>query len=262
MNLELVNAAKITVITVVFNGDKYLERTIQSVINQDYPNLEYVIVDGGSTDGTIDIIRRYQNKIDYWHSKKDYGIYDAMNRGLDHASGAWVIFMNAGDTFYNQKTVSEVFSEVNWKCVVIYGGVQILYPGFSRIESPGNPKHLWKGMQFSHQSTFIDREYHQAHRYNISNKIAADLEFFYNAFTDGAKFAKTTKVISSVITGGVSETHRVATILSSMDAICGQNFKPFIRLYFYLKAIYSIIKVMVKKLLPNSLVKRIILLKK
>ncbi len=262
MNLELVNAVKVTVITVVFNGDKYLERTIQSVTNQDYPNLEYVVIDGGSTDGTIDIIRKYQGKINYWHSKKDHGIYDAMNRGLDYANGRWVIFMNAGDTFYKDTTVSEVFSEVKEDYIVIFGGVQILYPGFSRVKSPGNPEDLWKGMQFSHQSSFINTKYHLSHPYNVLNKIAADLEFFYNSFNDGARFFKSTKIIATVITGGVSEKNRIATILASMSAICGNDLKLHIRAYFILRIVNSTIKSILKILLPYYLVKKLILLKR
>ncbi len=80
----------ITVITVVYNGEKYLEETIQSVINQTYPNVEYIIIDGGSTDETIDIIKKYEDKIDLWISEKDEGIYDAMNKGIYLATGQWV----------------------------------------------------------------------------------------------------------------------------------------------------------------------------
>jgi len=108
----------ITIITVVYNGEEYLEETIKSVINQDYPNIEYIIIDGGSTDGTIDIIKKYEDYIDYWVSEKDSGIYDAMNKGISLALGKWINFMNAGDKMLylnpddlikNKKTFSVYF---------------------------------------------------------------------------------------------------------------------------------------------------------
>ena len=87
----------ISIITVVYNGDKYLEETVQSVLSQTYDNVEYIIIDGASTDGTIDIIRKYEDQIDYWVSERDKGMYDAMNKGIDAASGELINFMNAGD---------------------------------------------------------------------------------------------------------------------------------------------------------------------
>ncbi|MCI5136399.1 MAG: glycosyltransferase [Candidatus Electrothrix sp. AW2] len=92
----------ITVITVVFNGVQRLEETILSVIGQTYDNVEYIIIDGGSTDGTLDIIRKYEHAIDYWVSEKDRGIYDAMNKGIDLTTGEWMNFMNAGDSFFSK----------------------------------------------------------------------------------------------------------------------------------------------------------------
>jgi glycosyltransferase involved in cell wall biosynthesis len=89
----------ITVITVVFNGAKTLEQTILSVVNQTYKNVEFIIIDGGSTDGTLDIIRKYEYAIDYWVSEPDKGIYDAWNKGLAKASGEWIAFLGSDDIY-------------------------------------------------------------------------------------------------------------------------------------------------------------------
>ena len=98
----------ISIITVVFNGEKKLEKTISSVINQTYDNLEYIVIDGSSKDGTIDIIKKYEDKINYWVSEKDSGIYEAMNKGILASKGDYINFMNAGDFFTRKNLVSEV----------------------------------------------------------------------------------------------------------------------------------------------------------
>ena len=98
----------ISIITVVFNGEKKLEKTILSVINQTYDNLEYIVIDGSSKDGTIDIVKKYEDKINYWVSEKDSGIYEAMNKGILASKGDYINFMNAGDFFTKNNLVSEV----------------------------------------------------------------------------------------------------------------------------------------------------------
>src|ERR1700761_611826 len=101
---------KLSVITIVYNNVRDIERTMLSVINQTYQNVEYIIVDGLSNDGTLDIIHKYSDKVAKLISEKDEGIYDAMNKGLAAATGDYVIFMNSGDEFYDINTVSNVFA--------------------------------------------------------------------------------------------------------------------------------------------------------
>ncbi|MBV4191775.1 glycosyltransferase, partial [Bacteroides fragilis] len=111
----------ITVITVCYNAISDIEKTILSVIHQLYSNIEYVIIDGGSVDGTIEIIEKYHDKISYWISESDKGIYDAMNKGVDKATGEWVCFMNAGDTFYSPDTILSVSDCFCHQYDIVYG---------------------------------------------------------------------------------------------------------------------------------------------
>ena len=91
-SMEQIDSPLITVVTVVFNDVQHIEETILSVVNQTYPNIEYIIIDGGSTDGTVDIIKKYEERIAYWVSEPDQGIYDAMNKGIQKATGEWINF--------------------------------------------------------------------------------------------------------------------------------------------------------------------------
>ena len=128
----------ITIITVVFNGEKYLEETIKSVINQTYDNVEYIIIDGGSTDGTLDIIKKYEDKIDYWVSEKDNGMYDALNKGFSISQGDICAWLNADD-FY-QKWALEYVALImkKNKYVKWLTGIPVLYneKGFIVYVSP------------------------------------------------------------------------------------------------------------------------------
>ena len=107
----MANNPLISIVTVVYNGKVFLEETILSIINQTYKNIEYIIIDGGSTDGTVDIIKKYENKISYWISEKDNGIYDAMNKGIKKSTGEWINFMNAGDLFNDNNVLTNFYNK-------------------------------------------------------------------------------------------------------------------------------------------------------
>ena len=103
----------ISIITAVYNGEKFLEQTIQNIVNQTYPNIEYIIIDGGSTDKTCEIIKRYEHLIDYWVSEPDNGISDAFNKGVQLARGEYINFQGDGDGFCNSMVIEELFANVN-----------------------------------------------------------------------------------------------------------------------------------------------------
>jgi glycosyltransferase involved in cell wall biosynthesis len=115
------NLPLVTIITVCFNAAEHLEKTLLSVINQDYPNIEYIVIDGGSKDGTQEIIKKYENEITYWISEKDNGVFDAMNKGINISKGIWLNFMNAGDTFVTINVISSLNLHQHHNVALLYG---------------------------------------------------------------------------------------------------------------------------------------------
>lgn len=112
---------KLSIITINLNNAVGLERTIQSVVSQTYKDYEYIVIDGNSQDGSVDIIRKYEKQITTWISEKDTGIYNAMNKGIQRATGEYILFLNAGDTLYDQFILTKVFSENNYTEDILYG---------------------------------------------------------------------------------------------------------------------------------------------
>lgn len=190
----------VTVITVVYNAFDTIESTILSVLSQTYTNVEYIIVDGGSKDGTTDIINRYQDKISYYISEPDHGIYDAMNKGIKASRGKWINFMNAGDTFYDSKVIEAVMKHGPFldNVKVLYGDVAMRFVGQSDII-----KHLNQvdkkivAYSLNHQSTFIEGDWMRANLYDTSYRIAADANFFHITYEHGYIFDYIPVVISS-----------------------------------------------------------------
>ena len=152
--------SKITIITVCYNAQTYIERTILSVINQSYSNIEYLVIDGNSIDCTLQIVRKYEDKITKIISEPDKGIYDAMNKGLQMATGDWVNFMNAGDSFYSKDILAKVFCQDYPDKSVIWGDTMLIRNGIKQGIFKTTPFYNYKlpfrtGKGICHQSMFF-----------------------------------------------------------------------------------------------------------
>lgn len=188
----------ITVVTVVYNAIKEIEGTILSVLNQTYPNIEYIVIDGDSKDGTLDIIKNYSERIDLWISEPDKGIYDAMNKAIDKATGDWILFMNAGDYFYSRESVSDVFTEKSDYngFDVVYGDAEFRVKRFSYIVEAmeAAPDRF---MPFSHQAAFTRTHLAKEYKFNTEYKIAADTDFFLRLIRNNYVFKHVSVVVCS-----------------------------------------------------------------
>lgn len=168
-----------SVITINYNNIKGLRHTIDSVVNQTYDNYEYIIIDGGSTDGSLDIIKRYNDYITYWVSEKDRGIYHAMNKGVAQAHGDYCIFMNSGDCFYDREVLTNVSNVITEEGVVVgkvvYGNDNIISPPPKSGEL--TLYHLYSGA-IPHQGSFIKTDLLRKYPYDENLKISSDWKFF------------------------------------------------------------------------------------
>ncbi|WP_300911608.1 glycosyltransferase family 2 protein [Muribaculum intestinale] len=176
---------KISVITVCYNAAESIEETILSVINQTYSNLEYIIIDGGSTDSTVDIIKKYANRIAYWISEPDKGIYDAMNKGIAVATGDYINFMNSGDRFSCNLVLRKIQEFIDPERMdIIFGDHYSVNNNNVKYCNAKKIRLLNRGMPFCHQAAFTRLSYHKSNPFDISFKIYADRVFFRKALLE------------------------------------------------------------------------------
>lgn len=241
---------KITVVTVCYNAATFLEQTILSVLNQTYSDIEYVVIDGGSEDGTVDIIKKYIEKIDYYVSESDNGIYDAMNKGIDASTGDWIIFMNAGDVFVNDDVVAKIASYPNLEMTdVIFGDTIMTFPwGPMYIKSSiTTGKNVNFG--FCHQSVFAKTVLMKKYHFDTSYRVAADFNFFYDVLKEGGCFEHINIPVAVYDITGVSSVGRVKVYKEICHIKqCDHGLK------YHMGLLWLRFKLFVKNILPSKIV--------
>jgi glycosyltransferase involved in cell wall biosynthesis len=205
----------VSIITVVFNSELYLEKTILSIINQEYVNFEFIIIDGGSTDNTLEIIKKYENFITKWICEKDSGLYDAMNKGISLAKGNYLWFINSGDEIYNLTVLEDIFlNEINYPDI-IYGETEIInYKGQSlgmrRHSTPEvlNWKSLKWGMLVCHQSVLVKKEIIE--NYQLIYKHSSDFEWLIRMLKKSKRIYNSKLILSKFMDGGQTSKYLIA----------------------------------------------------
>ncbi len=206
------NTPKVTVITVVYNAESLVSRTLKSILGQSYSNIESLIIDGKSKDKTLDIIGSFSDQRIKIISEKDSGIYDAMNKGIAHASGDYIIFINAGDEFYDSDTLTSMLSKATY-ADVYYGNTAVVNEegkilGDRRLSPPVSLD--WKSLRFgmcvSHQSILVKRNI--APQYSLNYKISADIDWTIRLLKSAKIIVNTHQYVSKFLEGGVSSNKR------------------------------------------------------
>lgn len=217
---------KVSVVTVCYNAKNVIEDTICSVLKQDYGCIEYVLVDGDSKDGTLEILNNYKNTVtNYlnieWKqiSEPDNGIYDAMNKGVEIATGEWIIFMNAGDRFADYTTVSNVLDHNLTGYDGVFGDT-IRVKGSKQIYVVGKELKKIKSdipLPFCHQSVFVRKMHLLTHPFDLKYKQAGDYYFFCQLYVNGCKFLHVDIPISFYSMGGISEKNNILHLEEKID---------------------------------------------
>ena len=250
----------ITIITVSYNTFSNIEQTILSVLNQTYPNIEYIIIDGNSTDGTVDTIEKYENRISKWISEPDKGIYDAMNKGINLATGEWINFMNCGDTFFNNTILYDIFYNTSLPYDVIYGNTSYIYSYGNIIKKAG--KITAKNyMPFTHQSSFVKTSLLKSFGFDCQYKICADRNFFYQIFLNNKKFQYINLTISNYEGEDGISSLNTNMLLLEIGRIENKTSSICWKLNYYLRSVYNRASLFIRKLLPISIVFKIRTLK-
>lgn len=219
---------KFTIITVCFNNRGGLEKTIKSVICQTYKDYEFIVIDGGSKDGTKELLEQYDDQIDFWCSEPDKGIYNAMNKGVTHAHGDYAIFMNSGDIFYNNN-VLEVIASISTDADIITGNV-------NRMDND-MPLRIYRNSMFkqlyydtiNHQGTFIKLELLKKYPYEEKElKIVSDWKFWIDSIIIGnASVYRTNTIVAKQDMTGVSQNGKVLN--EERKRIINKYFPPLLQ---------------------------------
>lgn len=198
----------VSIVTVVLNGQKYIEKTIESVLSQTYNHTEYIIIDGGSDDGTLEVIRKYDDKISYWVSEPDNGLFDAMNKAIDVATGDYLWFLNAGDIIYSDHTLFDIFRSKR-DADVYYGQTLIIDKedkiiGLRRLKPPD--KLSWKSFRFGmlvcHQAILVSSAL--VTHYNLNYKYTSDYEWVLKILKKSKAIINTKLILAKYRNGGLS----------------------------------------------------------
>jgi len=246
---------KISVVTVVYNDVCGIRKTINSVLEQSYHNIELIIIDGGSSDGTIEIIEEYSNYLAYFISESDQGVYDAMNKGAIVATGEWIIYMNSGDCFYEKDTLIKIFVDLSDFLLdkdAIFSDMVCAETGI-RIKARGLSK-IWIGNPCSHQSFFVKTHLMKENPFNLKYIVSADYDFMYNLYYSKCNFfyLKDIVIAKCISKVGLSKTYSPCVILKDSLLITRKYAKIYQKIGKFFLCLFVCVRIKFKRVMLNN----------
>lgn len=238
---------KLSIVTINYNNKDGLQKTVDSVIRQTWRDFEWIVIDGGSKDGSKELLEQFQQYFSYWCSEPDGGIYQAMNKGIDHAQGEYLQFLNSGDSLHRKDALEKVFQQNM--------NVDIL-AAVSVSQETGEPMKIFKQDilhqllydSLNHQATFIRRELFDKHRYNEDNVIVSDWEFFFQSIIiEGCSYEYSDIIVVDFDTHGISnQPVYLQTQIKERSRILDKWLSPYIQKdlkdYFNIREEYEYLK--------------------
>jgi glycosyltransferase involved in cell wall biosynthesis len=260
--MKKIKFATLTIATVCYNAAEELEKTIQNVASQTYPNIEYIIIDGSSKDNTLEIIKKYENNISSYVSEKDNGIYDAMNKAIKIANESrnsdYILFMNAGDTFVIDTIIEEIFTELyqnfdskNDFPDLIYGDYTVINQTFSETVKAESLEKTWTGMKFCHQSMLLKTNLAKKQLFS-GNYITSDFEQVYELYKKGISFYYFPKSIANFKTDGLSSKNKIKVRFESKEIVKKHDKSPKTAFSFWKLIIWTYFVETLRNALPTS----------
>jgi len=246
---------KVSVVTVNFNMADQIAATLDSVLGQDYPNFESIVIDGGSTDGSWDIIASYGGRLAYKVSERDKNLYDGMNKGVRAAAGDWILFMNSGDRFAGPQVLSTMFAQDDSDADALYGHHVRHYPerGIERVIYAETPDVLPLRMHCSHQSLFMRREVLLNRPFSLE-LLAADYDAILAAYLDGKRFKRVDCVVAVAAVGGRSDNNRLTILLQRISILRRNGLMTLSLAWHYAGLVAWVLFVgPLKRVLPKSM---------
>lgn len=222
---------KLSVITINYNNCGGLRKTIESVVNQTYKEFEYIVIDGGSTDGSVDVIKEYADRIDYWVSEPDKGIYNAMNKGIDVANGEYCLFINSGDNLVGNIVLEQCHVYLDGTDVVC-GNIETDRGGVWRSPKEISLHYFYSHRSLPHPASFIKTSLLKKYHYDENLKIVSDWKFFIQVLVFDCSSYKDIDVIVSVFdTSGISCTNK-ALLVYEGKMVLKSHFSPIVYNYY------------------------------
>lgn len=231
----------VSVITVVLNGEKYIETAIKSVINQSYNKIEYILIDGGSTDTTLDIIKKYEENIDYWISEPDKGLYDAMNKGIKVASGNLIGILNSDDWYYLD-SVEKIVNEYNKNSEIgLFHGILSIYDSNKIFITDKKPKLNMKMSKyfttpFKHPTCFVNRSvYIDIGLYDLKYSLLADYDFMLRLLKEKISTVYISKPITNLLRVGLTSGSEGISGIEELKSILLKHTKSRLSVIFIIR---------------------------